>query len=559
MLYDKLAELYSELEKTSKNLDKTQLIADFLKKAPSKELKDIVFLIGGSVSPDYEEFEIGVGEKLVVKAIALSSGNTESKIMDAWKKMGDLGEVAEKFCKDKKQATLFSHELSVSDVFENLRKLPSHTGGGSVDKKIAILNQLLISASPLSAKYIVRTILGELRIGVGKGLIRDAIASAFGKSREEVENAYNLTTDFGTVAELASAGKLEVQEVTLGRPIQVMLYPKVNSVKEGFEETGSPAALEWKYDGFRVQIHKEGAKVKLFTRGLEEVTNRFPEVVNWAKKQVNANECVLDSEVIGIDPKTKGNRPFQEISQRIKRKYDIDEMVKDVPVQVNVFDIIYLNGNSLINTPFKERRATVEKIITPLAGKFLIAKQLVTDDLKKAEDFYENALKLGFEGVMMKSLSAGYTPGHRVGAGVKIKPVMEPLDLTIIGAEWGTGKRAGWLSSFELACRGRGEYLPIGKMGTGIKEKEEMGYSFKELTKELKGDIIGTSGKTVVIKPRVVIEVGYQEIQKSPTYASGYALRFPRLLRFREKADKPLSQIDDLKRIEELYKEQKKR
>jgi len=312
--------------------------------------------------------------------------------------------------------------------------------------------------------------------------------------------------------------------------------------------------VEVKYDGARVQIHKDGEKIALFTRRLENVTKQFPDLVKLAKESVKVKRCILDGEMIGIDKKTGKPLPFQQLSQRVQRKYDIEKMVKEIPIQVNLFDIIFIDDRSLLDEPLKERRKVLEKIINPIQGKFQLGKHLVTKDLKKAEKFYKHALEQGQEGVIVKNLNSKYKPGRRVGYWLKVKPIMEPLDLVIIGAEWGTGKRVSWLSSFTLACRDpeTGKYLSCGMMGTGLTDEQ-----FKKITDKLKPIIIETQGRSVKLKPKIVFEIGYEEIQRSPKYESGFALRFPRLIRDRS-ADKGPNETDTLSRLKNLYESQEK-
>ena len=269
---------------------------------------------------------------------------------------------------------------------------------------------------------------------------------------------------------------------------------------------------------------------------------------------VNAKTFIIDCEAVGYDPKTKKYRPFQAISQRIKRKYDIDRLEKELPIELNVFDIIYYNGKSLIDSPFKQRREILEKIIKTARLKIRLAEQIITDNEEKAEEFYAKALEDKQEGLMAKNLEAVYKPGARIGYAVKLKPNPEEFDLVITGAEYGTGKRAGWLTSFDVSCRGSGgELLEVGKVSTGLKEKPEEGLSFIELTKELKKLISKEEGKHVQVKPKIVVSVGYQNIQKSPSYSSGYALRFPRIIRLR-----PDRGVGDITSIEEIKREVKK-
>ncbi|MBN2458912.1 ATP-dependent DNA ligase [Candidatus Woesearchaeota archaeon] len=582
MKYSELASAYEGMEKTSKRLEKTFIISQFLKKTKEEDIDKVTLLLQGRLFPLWDETKIGVSDRLVIKAIAAATGTPADKVEQEWKKIGDLGLVAEKLVQKKTQATLFSRELTVEKVFTNLRKLPNLEGGGSVDQKVKMIAELLSSAKPLEARYVIRTVLEDLRVGVGSGSMRDAIVWAFfgdkakinynaeeksitPDNREEynrlsdaVQHAFDLKADFGEVAKLImKKGEKAFGELVLepGNPINVMLYPKAKGLAEAFEVVGKPAAFEYKYDGFRMQLHKKpSGAVHIFTRRLDEVTKQFPEVVEYTKELVKAKEFILDAEAVGYEPKSGKYLPFQAISQRIKRKYDIGKIAKDYPVEVNVFDIIQFEGKSMLATPFIERRKLIEKIISQHPKKLILAKQIVTDSLKEAEAFYKEALKVGEEGVMAKSLRGAYQPGRRVGFGVKVKPVMESLDLVIVGAEWGTGKRSGWLTSFVLACRKADKFLEIGKVGTGFKELEEEGVSFDELTKKLKPLIIAEQGKEVKLKPSIIIEINYEEIQKSPTYESGYALRFPRFIRLRE--DKGLSDVSDLNLVEDLFRAQ---
>jgi DNA ligase-1 len=318
---------------------------------------------------------------------------------------------------------------------------------------------------------------------------------------------------------------------------------------------GRPAAFEYKYDGFRLIISKENGKISLFTRRLENVTKQFPDVVEYVSRFVNGNSFMIDCEVVGYDPGTKKYLPFQSISQRIKRKYEIEKMIRDFPVEVNVFDLLFFDGDSYLNKPFIERTKLIRKIIKNNPYKLVYAKQLITGDEKKAEEFFQEALKNNEEGVMIKNLQGIYKPGSRVGYMVKLKPEHRDLDLVIVGAEYGTGKRAGWLSSFILACRDNDKFLEVGRVGTGIKEKSEEGVSFKELTKLLKPFIIEHDGRNVRVSPKIVVAIIYQEIQKSPTYSSGYALRFPRVTALR--VDKPVNEVNSLGDIEKEYSGQK--
>jgi len=585
MLYSELVKVYEALESTSKRLEKTHILAEFFKKISKKEARDMAYLAKGKVLPDWAQEELGISSQLAIKAINKATGVSEHEITKKWRSIGDLGKVVEETIKIKRQRTLFSGKLTTEKVIENLKKVPKLQGHGTVDRKLGLVAELLTIAQPVEAKYIIRTLLEELRIGVADGTIRDAIVWAFfGKEieikynpkendlelNEEqrkkydyysalVQGAYDLANDFGIVLEAAREGEKALKNINLelDRPVKVELCLKVDSIKEGFEKVGKPAEVELKYDGFRMLIHKHDHKITIYTRRLENVTSQFPEVAQYVLEQVNAKSCILDSEAVGFDQATKKYRPFQEISQRIKRKYDIDKLRKELPVEINVFDCILYNGKNLIKEPLEKRRKLIEKIIHPIKWKLKLAENLITDDEERAGEFYKQALKENMEGIIMKKLDSVYQPGSRVGTWVKFKPVQEPLDLVITGAEWGTGKRSGWLSSFILACRHEGKFLEIGKVGTGVKEKAEEGLSFQELTEMIKPLIIEQKGRVVKIKPQIVVEVAYQEIQKSPSYSSGYALRFPRVQRLRP--EHGIFDVHSLKEIEQFYKDQFKK
>jgi DNA ligase-1 len=563
MKYSNLCEIYEELEKNPSRLKKTEILSEFLKKIKHEKHREILYLIQGRVWPDYEEKEFGISSQTIIKALAKSSGKSESDIMKKWKKIGDLGEVASEVTGKKSQSTLFSSAVTTDKVLENLKRLPELTGKGTVDKKIALISELLSGATSVEAKYIIRTLLNDLRIGVGSGVLRDAIVWAcFEKDDKEatelVQSAYDKVTDFALVFEKAVKGKKELEKVEFspGQPLKVMLALKAESLEDGFERVGKPAVFEFKYDGFRMLINKdEKGNIRIFTRRLDEVTRQFPEVKEYVKKFVKADNFIIDSEAVGYDKKTKKYQPFQSISQRIKRKYDIEKVAEEFPVEINAFDLLYLNGKSLINEPFKERTKLLRKIVKGEKFKFVPAEQLITNEIKEAEKFFEKALKEGEEGVMIKNLNSPYKPGARVGYMLKLKPTANEFDLVITGAEYGTGKRAGWLTSFDVACidKDTNEFLDIGKVSTGIKEKSEEGTSYEDMTKLLKPLIISEKDKNVKVKPKIVITVIYQEIQKSPSYSSGYALRFPRFTALRTDRD-----VSDIATISEIEKEVKK-
>jgi DNA ligase 1 len=552
MEYKEFVEVYEALAETAARLEKTDILAGFLKKL--KKNPEWIYLLRGRVLPDYDSGEFGISGQLTIKAIARASGSNEAEIIKKFRKVGDLGEIAEELIRKKKQSTLYSDKLKVEKIFDNLRKVIKIEGKGAVDKKLGLVVELLTAASGKEAKYIVRTLLNDLRVGVADGTLRDAVVKSVDGDLDfarRVEVAYDLGNDWAEVFERALKGKraLSGAGIKPGKPIKVMLPVKVTEIDEAFRICGKPTAIEHKYDGFRMVISNNNGEIKLFTRRLENVTNQFPDVVSAIKGNVKGKSFILDAEVVGYDPKNKKYMPFEAISQRIKRKYEIDKLIKELPVEVNVFDVLYLNGVSLMDLAFSERRKKLEKIID--SRNFIIRPsfQIVTGSEKEASDFYKKALKIGEEGVMFKKLDAPYQAGRRVGFMVKMKPETKDLDFVIVGAEYGSGKRAGWLSSYILACQDNGEFLEVGKVSSGLKEKEEEGTSYEGITKLLKGIILSEDGKIVRVKPKLVVSVTYQNIQRSPGYSSGYALRFPRITNYRpDRNVSDITSLDDVKR-----------
>ena len=556
MKYSRLVQIYLDLEKITKRLEKTEILVEFLRNVKSNEIKNLVHLLQGRIFSESDQRKIGMGSRLILKVIASSTGNPQEKVEEIWKDRGDLGNVAENLIKNKKQLTLAREELTIDKVVDNIKKLAEIQGEGTVDKKIRLIVELLNSSNPEEARFIVSTILEELRVGVAAGVIRDSLAKLFEVDVNEIEKAYNMITDYGELAELLmekGASALEKVFVKVNIPIKSMLAILSENIEEAFEALGKPAQFEEKLDGFRVQIHKD-KDIKIFTRNLENVTKQFPDIVKYVKENIKAKNFILDGEAVAYDKKTKKHLSFQTISQRIKRKYDIYQMAKDFPIELNLFDVIYCNNRSLINERLLKRREILEAITKQEKGKIVLTKKLVTDDLKKAKKFFEDCLKDGNEGVMIKNINSGYVAGKYVNGWMKLKNILEPLDLVIVGAEYGEGKRAGWFTSYTVACKKGNEFLEIGKVSTGIKEKTE-GLTYKEITRLLKPLIENKKGKEVIIKPGIILEVAYEEIQVSNKYSSGFGMRFPRALRKRD--DKSLDEVSDIDLVKKIFKIQK--
>ncbi|MBU3904885.1 MAG: ATP-dependent DNA ligase [Nanoarchaeota archaeon] len=899
MKYSKLVEVYENLESDNKKLGKRDIIAELLKETSSDDLSKVVLLISGKIFPRWSEEKTGVASQLMIKAISKSTGIGTNEIIKRFNKTGDLGKVAEELIKNKKQKTLIKKVLTIDKVFENLQRIAKEEGKDSQKRKQNLISELLSQAEPVEAKYIVKIVLEELRIGVAEGKIRDAIGLAFNVDPKDVENAWFLEPDYGKVAEIAKRGGLSKVKAEFGIPLIPLLAIKSPSLEQALIDAKEPA-IEVKFDGMRCitgftpiyvkdkgmisvkdvkigdhvlthsgnfnkvlaknkrtidrgegvyklqsffgeefnitedhkilikrgtkemwmpvkdviksdklvfpipkmkidkkvpkmiklktidnyekefklnenffrfigywigdgfsntynkthrigilfnskterklcdfyknlikkefkitniseyihsncislywtdreflkwlsknfrifsrkrgwrgkslpfwfwnitktqfkeflkgwiesdghvdkigrtsittkerflatfahlmalkfkikigvkkvridnktyykmiiaksekhmnitknkvyvrinrieklkkpdprtvvynievdkdktyctpmvtlhnsQIHKKGNKIMIYTRRQENVTKAFPDVIELCKN-IKCKECIIEGEILAMDSKTKKPMPFQKLSQRIKRKHDIQKTIKEVPVQVKLFDLMYLDGKLLFDKTLRERRAALEKIINEVPKKFELSKMLITKDLKKAEKFYKEALNAGQEGVMVKNLNATYQPERHVGFWWKVKPTMETLDLVVVGGVWGAGKRAGWIGSYILACKDDGKFLECGMLGSGLKEKKtnDDDITMEELTKLLKPFIEKDTGTEIKIKPKLVIETAYEEIQMSPKYNSGFALRFPRVVRIR--IDKGPEDADSLNRIKKLYTVQK--
>ena len=580
MRYKQLAEVFEQLSSTNSRLEKTAILASFLKVIADDEVEETILLLEGRVFPEWDSRTVGIAAKLILKAIANASGYDEREVTASFQNHGDLGLVAQELFSAKKQQTLFSSPLELNHVFKTLQKIASLEGNGSQDRKLAELGKLLTSADAVEAKFLVRTVLEDLRVGIAQGTLRDGLAYAFftegviyskkenkldyvvlpgyeiNSVKEDIKRALDLTADFSVVMKHIKAGKdLDEIKLVVGTPARCMLARKERSFADAFARTGFPARLEYKYDGFRLQIHKDGNEVHLFTRRLENVTKQFPDVVSAVLEHVKAEKVILDSETVGFDPGNGKYQPFQHISKRIRRKYDIEQLVKELPVELNVFDILKLGDDVLLDEPFTSRLEKLQSVITDVERVIVLAKGIIVNDEESAQSFYQESLDAGNEGVMIKNLSAGYEPGGRVSAWIKMKPVMDELDLVIVGAEWGAGKRSAWMTSFTLACRSEdGSILEIGKVGTGMKELDNDdpdAVTFSQLTALLEPLVQSRAGQEVIVKPDIVLSIAYEEIQKSPTYGSGYALRFPRVLALR--SDRNVDDIASLEDVEEMY------
>ena len=553
MKFSKLVDHLEKVESTQASLEKIDFLSELYRESDD-DLEDVVMLSLGRISPAWKDLDLGISSKSLVDIIAQASGRKEKEVEEVWKTSGDLGDAAEEMIENKKQQRLMTNELTVEKVMERLQKVSEMEKQGisqsvSQDKKKKMLADLLSSAEPEETRYLARMMLENLRIGIGEGTVRDALDSAFldGENSELVQQAYDYSNDFRRVAKASREGVEELKKIDLElfRPVKAMLAQKVENIEEGFETVGKPAAVDYKYDGLRAQIHVKDGEVKIFTRRLENITDQFPDVKKFVESQVDSKNCIIDSEIVGM--KDGEVIPFQRLSKRIKRKYEIEKLRNEIPVDLRPFDLIY-EQNSLMEEPYSERWSRLERIIDENEDVRL-ADHVETSEVEEVNEMQQASLGENHEGVMMKSLDAEYKPGSRVGYMVKLKPVMETLDLAIIGAQWSEGRKSGWLGRLKLGCwnEENQEYEMVGRMSSGLTDEQ-----LEEVTERLKPLIKSEDGRDVDLRPEVLVEVEYEEIQESPTYNSGFALRFPRLKSFRDDKEK----ADSKEKLENLYDSQ---
>ena len=574
MEYAEFVALYEQLAATDSTNEKRSLLAVAFADA-GDHLDRVVLLARGRLYPAYDREELNFSSSLTLEAIEKATGAPEADLRDRWSETGDLGDVAAWAVEHGGQQTLFSEPLTVQRVHDTLCELSGFEGEGSQDRRIDAVAGLLADADPDTARYVVRTALGHLRIGVGEGTVRDAIAEAFLDGSDEavdaVERAYQVTTDFRTVATTARAdgrAGLEQLSVALGRPVQVMLAETVETVKEGLDDVAADgeALCEYKYDGFRIQVHVDGDDVTLFTRRLEDVTAQFPDVVRAVEAGVESGALVLDGELVGYTPETVAAAPgerdplaFQRLSRRIKRESDVEAVARELPVVIHAFDCLY-DGESLLSAPLEERRDRLDAVteaVSPAPAEGVAGfegartTRVDADGPANGKALYQEAIEAGHEGLMLKNPGAAYQPGRRVGRLLKIKPTMEPLDLAVTRAQYSEGRRSQLLGRLYLGCYDpeADEIREVGRLSTGYTDEE-----LERLTNRLESLIVDRDGRAVELESSVVLEVEYEEIQESPEYGSGYALRFPRYLRTRD--DLAPADADTLERVETLYEGQ---
>jgi len=577
MLYRELVKVYKKIEETTKRLEMTSFLVDLIKKTPPDIIGRIVYLTQGKLYPDYEGIEIGMAEKMVIKALAKAAGISALQIDNDLKKTGDLGETARKFLNPSQKPP------QVTEVFNILDQIAKTTGEGSVEKKIGLLSDLLSRAGGEEAKYIVRTVTGKLRLGIADMTILDALAIVYGKgkeSREIIERAYNNTSDLGTVAEtLAKKGLLGIKKLGIipGKPLRAMLCERLADPAEILEKLGGRCAVEYKYDGERIQAHKIGQEVVLFSRRLENITYQYPDIVELVRGNLKADKAIIDAEVVAMNPETGEMRPFQDLMHR-RRKYGIKEAMEEYPITLFVFDILYIDGKDLTQTPYLKRKEILRQVLKE-GENIQLAKTEIVSDLETLEKIFELSIEEGLEGLVCKSISPSsvYQAGSRGWLWIKYKrdyksEMIEPVDLVVVGAFYGRGRRRATYGALLLACydEEKDMFRTITKCGSGFTDQDlallpkklkpyEIKHKHPRVDSQLKCDRWFT--------PTVVIEVIGAELTLSPIHTTawsrikkdaGLAIRFPRFTgRWRE--EKSAEDATTVSELVEMYEAQLKK
>ena len=547
--YECMVEVYQALDSTTKRLEKTDILADFFSDIDPELLPVVTIMALGRVFPVWSEEELGIGSKLLMKAIASVVGVTPEDVEDQVRDQGDIGGASEVLFKKRTQTTFFSQPLTIEMVYTNLRKISSVSGNRAQSRKMSIIRELLSLASPLEAKYITRTVLEELRVGVGEGTIRDAISQAFGVKKEVLDRAHMLTNDLGMVAQVTmEEGEEGLKKLSLkpGKPVKPMLAQLAPGIKESVREMGR-VFCETKYDGIRVQIHRKGSEVMIFTRRLENISNAVPDVIEYIENALPHQDFIVEGEIIV----TKEGKPisFQYILQRVRRKYDIEKVMEEVPLTLYLFDLLYFNG-PLIDAPLEKRRNTLESIVKLSENKIQLSRQVrvTMENVEEAENLFTKSLEQGHEGIMLKDPQAPYIPGIRGKKMLKYKAEPESLDLVVVGGTYGKGKRAHFIGSYLMALQDEsGDLKTIAHVATGLDDK-----TLLELSNRMDDILQEKKGRLIKVKPHIILEIAYSEIVKSPEYESGYSLRFPVVKRIRD--DLSLDDIDTVARVNSMFK-----
>ena len=576
MLYSDLAETFDRLESTGSRLEMTSILAEFFRRADKAELRSIVYLSQGKLHPDFVPGVLGMADRLVMKAIVKASGNPDEKVEKLTVETGDLGQVAETMISRKKQMALFSEELTVARVVKGLTTIENAEGKDSQDVKQKTLAGLLHDSGPLEARYLCRTVTGRMRVGAADMTILDALAEAFAtkEDRPTIERAFNVTCDIGLVAETIANGGMDAVlaiGVKVGSPVKVMLAERLPSIAEVVEKMGGRCAMEYKYDGIRVQAHIGRDSVKLYSRRLEDLTSNFPDIAEALRARCRHGEAIIEGECVAVDPETGYMLPFQNVTHR-RKKHGMDEAVRDVPVRIFMFDMLYADGRDWTSEPYLDRRAALESGFE-IGDNVQMTTMRMVGSPEEGEDFFASAIGARCEGIMAKSVAPDsvYRAGSRGFLWIKYKKdyqqaLTDSFDLAVVGAFYGMGKRAGRYGALLMAAYDNetGRFETVCKLGTGFDD------AFLDAMPAL---LDGTLSETrpssvdaemvpdVWFDPAVVLEVVAAEITLSPIHTAakdvlkegaGLGIRFPRFTG-RVRDDKTPEQCTTVSEIVEMY------
>ncbi|MFQ5986421.1 MAG: ATP-dependent DNA ligase [Thermoplasmata archaeon] len=512
-----LVDAAGALAATRSRLTKREILVEFLAGLKQDEVAPAVLLLTGRVLPESQDRTLNLGWATVSRALEASE-----------------------------QTTLLAEELTILQVYHSFQEIARVQGKDSVKKKRRLLQALLAQASGAEKDLLLRAISREMRIGVNEGVMLEALADASGADVPVVQRANMFLGDLGQTAQIALTGgatALAAQQLRLFTPIKPMMAEMADDLEEAFREHEAGTALEFKLDGARIQIHRSGDEIRIFTRRLTEVTESLPDVVTEARR-FQGGDLLVEGEVVALG---EGDRPlpFQDLMRRFRRIHDVEALVERIPLQLYLFDALLMEGTLLIDLPYEERWA---RLASAVPAEVLVPR-LVRPTLEQGQAFFEEALEAGHEGLVAKDLGSPYTPGKRGKRWFKVKPT-DTLDVAILAAEWGHGRRHGWLSNYHLGVRDeQGGFAMIGKTFKGLTDEE-----FREMTRRLLALKVRENRYVVTVEPRVVVEVAFNEIQRSPHYKSGYALRFARVTRIRD--DKAWAETDSLHGLEARYQKQ---
>ncbi len=544
--FAELARTMDDISRVSGRNAKIDLVASFLQQVKPEDLKAATRFLGGAVFSEIDSKVLNVswrGLKQALKQVADFNDAEFGRLYE-----GDTGEAVAALLETEGlvgQAGLFSSSLTVSSVEKCFNDIAEAEGSGSRKKKESLIAQMLREASTREARYIVALVLNDMRIGLSKGLLAEGVARAFGIDSDLIRRAWSLSGDLGQVAYLSAIeGRTALEKLRprVFNPVRPMLATPVDSVADLLQDSEYEYSFELKFDGARAQIHKEGREIRIYSRRMQDVTEGLPDIVSIAERKVRAKEAILDCEVVAVDGEGRPF-PFQTVMRRFGRTRDVETAKKEVTLRLYVFDVLLADGESFIDSSYTERR----KKLHDVADSDLIAEEVATSDLTAALEFFERSRELGHEGLMAKRVDSPYVPGVRGKNWFKIKHTLDTMDLVVVAAEWGHGRRSKWLSDYHLAVRNEdtGGFAMIGKTFKGPTDAE-----FEEMTSRLQAIKTGEKGHIVTVRPEIVVEVLASEIQKSPTYESGMALRFARIVNTRyDKGPEDATTLEELKRI----------